>query len=326
VSAWPPAALVLTAGSGTRLRPLTFARAKPAVPVAGVPLVTRILRKLAEAGIRDIVLNLHHRPETMAAVVGEGRDVGVTVRYSWEPRILGSAGGPRRAMPLLESDPYLLINGDTWPTVDLRALWDHHHAHRARVTMTLVPNPAPERFGGVLLDPEGWVTGFCRRGDPRRNYHFMFAQVIGHDVFAHLADDQPAESVLEVYPALIAREPRAIRGYVCDAPFVEIGTPADYLTANAAIAAIEGVDPWRVGRRVSIAASARVTRSILWDDVVVDDEAVVDECILADGVHVPRGAHWRRQAVVRAGGQTPRGDERIEGDLLLAPIPDALSR
>jgi NDP-sugar pyrophosphorylase family protein len=320
VSAWPPSALVLAAGIGTRLQPLTDARAKPAVPVAGVPLIGRILRRLAQAGVRDVVVNLHHRPETIAAAVGEGRDLGLAVRYSWEDPILGSAGGPRRAQALLGPDPYLLINGDTWPTVDLRALWDHHHAHDALVTMTLVPNPAPERFGGVLLDADRWVTGFCRRGDPRPSYHFMFAQVIAPRVFAHLPEGQPAESVLQVYPALLAAEPQRIRGYVCDAPFVEIGTPADYLIANAAIAADEGVDPYAPSRRCSIAASARVTRSILWDDVVVGEGAVVDECILADGVRVPEGARWTRLAVIRAPGRAPQKQERIEGENLLAPI------
>ena len=72
VSPWPPSALVLAAGIGTRLQPLTDARAKPAVPVAGIPLIARILRRLAQAGVRDIVVNLHHRPETIATAVGEG--------------------------------------------------------------------------------------------------------------------------------------------------------------------------------------------------------------------------------------------------------------
>jgi mannose-1-phosphate guanylyltransferase len=183
-----------------------------------------------------------------------------------------------------------------------------------------VPNPAPARFGGALLDAEGWVTGFCRRGDPRPSYHFMFAQVVAHQVFAGLPDGVPAESVLAVYPALIAEQPRAVRGFVCDAPFVEIGTPADYLIANAAIAAEEGVDPYAPGRRCTIAASAQVTRSILWDDVTVDEGAVVDECILGDGVTVPRDARWSRLAVVRAHGRSPQAPERLDGDLLLSPI------
>ena len=183
-----------------------------------------------------------------------------------------------------------------------------------------MPSSVAMRFGGALLDADGWVTGFSRRGDPRRSYHFMFAQVIAHRVFAGLEDGVPAESVLQVYPALIAANPRAVRGFVCDAPFVEIGTPADYLIANAAIAADEGVDPWAPGRRCTIAASARVTRSILWDDVTVHDDAIVDECILADGVTVPAGAHWSRLAVVRAPERDPQGLERVEGQNLVAPI------
>jgi NDP-sugar pyrophosphorylase family protein len=320
VIAWPPSALVLTAGSGTRLQPLTYVRAKPAVPVAGTPLVVWILRRLVEAGVRNAVLNLHHRPETIAGVVGEGRDLGLSVRYSWEQPILGSAGGPRRALPLLESDPFLLINGDTWPTVDLRALWEHHRAHAALVTMTLVANPAPERFGGVLVDEHGWVTGFTRRGDPRHSYHFMFAQVVARSVFASLPDGEPAESVGVVYPHLIRENPRAVRGFICDAPFIEIGTPADYLRVEALVAEREGLLPWRAGRRVSVASSARVTRSILWDDVVVEADATVEDCVLADGVRVPRGTRLAQSAVVRADGRRPQGPERLEGELLIAPI------
>src|SRR6478672_8495534 len=94
-------ALVLTAGLATRLRPLSFVRAKAALPVAGVPLVRRILTSLASAGITDVVMNLHHLPHTLTTLVGDGSDLGMTVRYSWETPVLGSAGGPRRALPLL---------------------------------------------------------------------------------------------------------------------------------------------------------------------------------------------------------------------------------
>src|SRR5450759_5358596 len=93
-------ALVLTACFGTRLRPLTDVRAKPAMPVAGEPMIRRIVSWLASHGIVDVVLNLHHRPETLTAVIGDGSDLGVRARYSWEqPRVLGSAGGPRLALP-----------------------------------------------------------------------------------------------------------------------------------------------------------------------------------------------------------------------------------
>jgi NDP-sugar pyrophosphorylase family protein len=297
--AWPPAALVLTAGIGSRLEPLTRSRAKPAVPIAGVPLVARILRALGAAGIADVVLNLHHRPETLTAIVGEGRQFGLKVRYTWEPAILGSAGGPRRALPLLGDGPFLIVNGDTLPTVDVRGLWEAHHTSGARVTMTLIPNPDPRRYGGVLLDPDGWVTGFSRRGDPRPSYHFFYAQVAEPAVFAGLAEGVPAASVGGVYDALIASTPRTVRGYVCDAPFIEVGTPDDYRRVHLAFATAEGRDPWTPGARCRIAPSAQVVRSILWDDVVVEAGAVVEECILTDGVRVPAGAVLRHESLIK---------------------------
>src|SRR5206468_8841769 len=133
-------ALVLTAGLGTRLRPLTDVRAKPAIPVAGEPMIRRIITWLAAHGVTDLVLNLHHRPETLTAVVGDGADLSVRVRYSWEPRILGSAGGPRQALPLVAADPFLVVNGDTIADVDLSVLAAAHDTSDAIVTLALVPN------------------------------------------------------------------------------------------------------------------------------------------------------------------------------------------
>ena len=94
---------MLTAGLGTRLRPLTDVRAKAAIPVAGEPMIRRIIEGLVAGGVTDLVLNLHHRPETITAVVGDGSDLGARVRYSWEqPALIGSGGGPRLALPLLD--------------------------------------------------------------------------------------------------------------------------------------------------------------------------------------------------------------------------------
>jgi len=89
-----PVALVLSAGMGTRLRPLSWLRAKPALPVAGAPLIVHILRWLASHGIREAIVNLHHRSETIAAAVGDGAAFDLRVRYSWEQPLLGSGGGP----------------------------------------------------------------------------------------------------------------------------------------------------------------------------------------------------------------------------------------
>jgi mannose-1-phosphate guanylyltransferase len=317
---WPPDALLLTAGVGSRLHPLTLSRAKPAVPLAGVPLVSRILRAVAAAGIRRVVLNLHHRPETIARVVGDGADLGLRLRYSWEQPILGSAGGPRHALPLLEGDPYLLLNGDTLATVDLRALWEHHLGTGALVTMALIPNPEPARFGGALVDADGVITGFSRRGDPRPSYHFFSAQVIDRSVFAGLPDGVPAESVLQVYPTLLAAGSRRLRAFVCEAPFIEVGTPADYRRVHERLAAEDGVSPWTPGAGADIHPTARLDRTILWDDVAVGAGAVLERCVVADGVRVPAGLRTADACLVPwPEGYVAQPGERREAGVLIVP-------
>jgi NDP-sugar pyrophosphorylase family protein len=300
---WPPRALVLTAGLGTRLRPLTLARAKAAVPVAGVPLVTRILRWLRGHDITEAVLNLHHRPETLTAVVGEGRDLGMSVRYSWEQPILGSAGGPKRAIPLIERDPFLIVNGDTLTDVDLQALWQEHLRSGAIVTMALVPNPAPDKYGGAVVDAEGWVTGFTRRGSGIPSFHFIGAQVTAHAAFALVPDGMAGESVIGVYPIMMQERSRIVRAFISEASFLDIGTPRDYVDTNVSIAAAEGSDPWTRGARVRVAPSARITRSILWDDVTIGEGAELDDCVVADGVTIPAGARYTRSVIVRGDGE-----------------------
>ena len=181
-----PRALLLTAGLGTRLRPLTTVRAKAAVPINGEALVRRVIRGLAATGVRDIVLNLHYRPASIAALVGDGSDVGVRVRYSWEQPLLGSAGGPRHALALLadaDDDDFLIVNGDTLTDVDIWSLVARHRESGALVTMALIPNPRPDHYGGVLLADDGTITGFTRARQPATagggppTFHFIGVQV-----------------------------------------------------------------------------------------------------------------------------------------------------
>ena len=178
-------ALVLAAGLGTRLRPLTEVRAKPAIPVAGEPIIRRIVRWLYEHGVTDLVVNLHYLPHTVTAVLGDGSDLSVRIRYSWEqPRILGSAGGPRQALDILGSDVFLIVNGDTLTDLNVGALIDMHVSSAALVTLALVPNREPGEYGGVLLEQDGSVTGFVQRGPSAiGSYHFIGVQVACAETF-----------------------------------------------------------------------------------------------------------------------------------------------
>jgi NDP-sugar pyrophosphorylase family protein len=279
---FPAHALVLAAGLGTRLRPLTNIRAKPAIPVAGEPLIRRIVRWLVVSGVIDVVVNLHHLPHTIAAVLGDGSDLGARVRYSWEqPVVLGSAGGPRQALPILGAGTFVIVNGDTLTSLDLGALAEHHARSGALVTLALVPNTEPDRYGGVLLDGEQSVTGFVRRGPGARgSYHFVGVQIADARAFADVLPAVPENSIGASYDRLIAREPGSIRGYVCKAEFHDIGTVADY---------------WRT----SVRLSPSPIDSILWDEVAVGAGAVLDECIVTDGVTVEPGTRHHRQILMR---------------------------
>jgi len=299
-------ALILTAGLGTRLSPLTDVRAKPAIPVAGEPMIRRIIRALAVQGVNDVVLNLHHLPYTLTAVVGDGRDLGVRARYSWEPRILGSAGGPRLARPIVGADQFWIVNGDTLTDVDLAALEAAHAASRARVTLALVPNREFLRYGGVRLDAAHRVAGFAPRGPHSEGtYHYIGVQLADAAVFDAAPVGEPARTIGGIYDSLIAAEPDAVRGFVSEASFFDVGTAADYWRTSLAFAAPAGtVDA--AGRNAQIAPTARVTRSILWDDVSVGAGAIVDECIVTDGVAIPEGAEYRRAILVAAQEREPR--------------------
>jgi NDP-sugar pyrophosphorylase family protein len=312
---WP--ALVLTAGFGTRLRPLSYVRAKPAMPVAGEPLVRRILAWLASHGTRDVVLNLHYKPQTITAVVGDGSDLGLRVSYSFEDPILGSAGGPRQALPMIDSPRFFIVNGDTLTDVELGALAESHEASGALVTMALVVQPDPGHYGGVSLDAEGAVTGFVKRGTPS-TYHFVGVQAVSAAAFANVAPGQPAETVGALYPHLLAERPGCVRGFVCDATFHDVGTPHDYLLTSLRLARQEGRAVPLVGRNCAIDDAAAVQDSVLWDDVVVEAGAALDRCIVADGVRVPAGARFEEAALVRRpAGYAPLFGEEIAGSLLV---------
>jgi NDP-sugar pyrophosphorylase family protein len=311
-------ALVLAAGLGTRLRPLTYIRAKPAVPVGNEPLVRRIVRWLAAHDVCDLVLNLHHLPETLAAVVGDGSDLSARVRYSWEqPIVLGTAGGVRQALPLLGDGTFLIVNGDTLTDFDLAGLTARHGDSGALVTLALCPNPAPHRYGGVRLDDDGRVTGFVPRGTTETNaYHFVGVQAAEPEAFQALPCGRPADSISGVYDRLLAERPGTIRGYVSPSQFWDIGTVGDYWRTCGALGGAAAIG----GRRVHIEPSAVVKGSILWDDIDIGPNVTIDRCIVTDRVRVPAGRTYCSSILLPAEGQPIGPDDRVDGDLVVSPL------
>jgi len=294
LSEWP--ALVLSAGLATRLRPVSDVRAKAAMPVAGTPIIGRILSWLREAGVRRVVLNLHHRPETITRIVGDGAEWDLQVRYSWERDILGSAGGPRRALPLLEADRFLIVNGDTLTDCDLRAVAARHLETGARVTMAVVPGDVA-RYGGVLIRPDGCVQGFGKPTPDTRALHFIGVQAVEAEVFREVPDDVASETVRTLYPQLLAARATAIGVFESTAEFLDVGTAADYLSTVATVAARER-RPIDIGVDCDVAPDAVLKNTVLWDCVTVGAGAELINCVVTDNVEVPAGARFAGSALV----------------------------
>jgi len=301
-------ALVLTAGRGTRLDPLTRLVAKPAVPLAGRALVERVLDWLAAQHVADVVLNLHHLPESITSIVGDGSHRNLRVRYSWENPILGSAGGPRHALDLLASDTFVIVNGDTLCDVALAPMIAAHRVSGADVTMAVVPNPAPDFYNGIVLDADDRITGFVPRGHAGESWHFVGVQIAAASMFDALPDGVPAESVHGIYRSKLGATTGGVRAYRVSGRFFDVGTPHDYLETALAIGGNATIEPGAM-----IEAGAHVTSSVVWGGATIGEGAVLDRCIVAN-VGIPPGLRARDSVFVPASLRHHGDDAEIVGN------------
>jgi mannose-1-phosphate guanylyltransferase len=311
--------MILAAGKGLRMRPLSLLRAKPVLPVLNRPLIHWTLDRLAAAGVTEVVINLHHRPETVRSCAGTGRRFGLRIRYSHERRILGTGGGPRRVRDVFGGEAFLLVNGDILFDGDLAALVRSHRRSGARATLALRPNPDPARYSPVVTGPGGWIRSIAGRPRRARGPVSLFAGI--HVLDPSLLDRLPpgvSDTVRHLYLGLVD-EPRGLRGVRLRGAWYDFGSPALYLASHRALVAARGgrgrrglvhpsariergarVEGSVVGERARIRAGATVTGSVLWERAVVEPGAVVAESILAAGVRAHRGETLRGVTVVPA--------------------------
>src|SRR5260370_8598750 len=141
--------MILAAGYGERLWPLTCDRTKPALPVLGKPLVGYVAEYLAKYGVEDVIVNLHHQPESVRKALGDGSQFGVKLQYVHEPVILGTSGALENARELLEGDTFVVVNGKLITDLDLEAALRTHRERKALATLVLLRNPRHGRFSTV---------------------------------------------------------------------------------------------------------------------------------------------------------------------------------
>ncbi|MCI0663351.1 MAG: nucleotidyltransferase family protein, partial [Acidobacteria bacterium] len=155
-------AIILAAGFGTRLWPLTIGRTKPAIPFLNRPLINYTIDYLRNYGVEELIINLHHEPHSVIEQIGDGSRYGVKITYSIEePEILGTSGALDRVRHLLEDGTFVVINGKIITDIDLNSSLETHHKSNALATLVLRPNPERKRFSEVKITEDGRISEFA---------------------------------------------------------------------------------------------------------------------------------------------------------------------
>ena len=262
-------AVLLAGGFGTRLRPLTLNTPKPIVPIFDRPFLYHqidLLKKVPD--IDEVILSLNYHPERIEAVVGQGQDVGLPIRYVVEPQPLGTGGAVKFAEPYLDGTT-IVFNGDVLTEIDLAALVEHHRTRRARATIVLAPVADPARYGLVETDGAGNVTRFIEKPAPEQitcNTINAGIYVLEPDTFDRIPPNTKYSIERRYFPSLIERGD-AFTAYIERGYWLDIGTPAAYRQAHRDIldaicrsgcATLAGDGEPTVASDASVAATARL--------------------------------------------------------------------
>ncbi len=342
-------AMILAAGSGKRLRPLTVHRAKPALPLLGTPMIEYVLRRLARAGVREAVVNLHHEAKMVEAALERSR-ADLAIELSVESKLLGTAGGLKHASHHFEDEAaFLLVNADTLVDFDVENLVRTHHETGATATLLLRSKPSRSTYSTISVDADGRIDGVLPGSD---DGELMFAGVwvLSRSALDYLSGE-PTGLEKELLPQLI--EQKSAVACVQDTTWITIDTPRRYWTGCLTMARerfFEG--DWNVGvvpnhhparvlagggteidRRASfqgdvvlgagcrVARGARIERSICWDGVVIPNGVKMSRCIIAEAVELSPDMELVDKLVMPVGDDTSGLRRReIHGDLLISKI------
>jgi mannose-1-phosphate guanylyltransferase len=339
-------ALVLAAGLGTRLRPLTDLVPKPLLPVAGVPILGYTLAQLAALGCEEAAVNLHHQGDQIRGRFGD-TFAGMRLTWSEEPELLGTLGAfhPLRDF-FARAEQILLINGDSLCAWPLRKLLRRHSAAGNQATLLLASRPSPAEFaGGVGIDRHGRVLSFRvgdkERGEAARRHVFAGAHVLSPKLLERVRPGF-SDIVRDLYRPLLAAPNARLGSLVTAQRWHDLGTPQRFLAAAADWArggwparlwrrswasSEAAVDAGAVVRSSAIEAGARVgagavvERSVLLPGAQVGERCVVRDTIVGFGAAVAPGTWVERRIVMpQREGFTPGPDDSVVGDAIFTPF------
>ncbi|HXZ86193.1 MAG TPA: NDP-sugar synthase [Myxococcota bacterium] len=303
--------MILAAGLGTRMAPLSSTHAKPALPLLDEPLVLRLARQLAAAGAERLVINAHAHPESLREAL---RDAPLPVDFSLEPELLGSGGGIAAARPALDGeDPFIVANGDMVLDLDLPALLEAHRRAGALVTLALRDDPRKKEFGTIGYDSHGRVRRITSRIDLGGEVGcglFIGVHVIEPRIFARMP-----RGAFEILPAVYVpalRDGETLQTWLqpVDERWWPVGSPAELLDAN--LRALR-----ERGARARCLGAGALVRGALEPPVWIGAGAVVEagasagpDAVIGRDARVPRGAALRETLLLPGTRAPARGLRR----------------
>ncbi len=292
-------AMILAAGMGERLQPLTSIYPKVLVPVVNKPVIDRIIQFLKTHGVEKIIINAHHHYQMIRDYIKRGNPFGVKVEIRIEKEILGTGGGIKNTQDFWGKDPFIVINGDILTDIDLGDVYEFHLKKNHLVTMVLHDFP---KYNKVRVDKEMNILSIGPGTDLKGTLAFTGIHVINPEVL-NFIPEKKRYNIIDAYKRLIDLK-KPIRGYIATGHrWIDIGTISDYLRANfyhlpsgnIAIAEQCRIDSsatlkdWAViGKGTSIERNVLVQRSVLWNDVIIREGTRIIDSVVTSGVIVEK--------------------------------------
>jgi len=308
-------AMVLAAGFGERMRPLTDWLPKPLLPIANSPVMGYVLRHLGRHGFTEVVANLHYRPEEIVDHFGAGSEYGVNLTFSYEEELLGSAGGVSRCREFFGDETFLVTGADDLTTMDLTALLAAHRRAGAIASIGLVEVEQTSEYGIVVTDEEGRIERFVEKPKGKAPSRTANTQIylFEPDVFDFIPPDHSYDFGFEAFPAMVeARVP--FYGFQLPGYWRDIGNVGGYLEAQvdvlegrlcAPVPGREIAPGVRVGEGCQIDESARLTAPVLLGDrcrvhakaMLGGGSSIGNEAIIESGAALWRSVVWEGATV-----------------------------
>jgi NDP-sugar pyrophosphorylase family protein len=303
--------MVMAAGLGTRLRPLTDFLPKPMMPVANRPVMHHLLNLLHRHDVREVGINLHAFPEMIQTYFGDGSKLGMSITWSHEPELLGTAGGTKKLEALWGDETILVTSGDGLHDVDVTALLGHHRRTGAIATLTVKPVSDPSAYGVVIVDRDTRVRGFQekpRREDARSDLANCGVYVLEPELLERVPAGEVSDFGEHIWPSLVAANEQ-VYAYTTMAYWNDVGD-LDQLR-NTILDAVLGhvrvdIPGEEVGPGVWAEEGCRIDGAasiegpvVLGPNVVIEADAQVrGPAAIGADCHVGRAAAIRRAALL----------------------------